>query len=142
MKGFTSLNRRRNIIMAGACLAGGAALAFPQNSTATVIFNDTFPSGTSSQVDPATYPTPTSSSTGYDVFSTKTSTSILALLMAQPLRSLDNERTFMPCQPIPYEQYAPRIQKPFRLGLLSRRILRCITQFPQMAKSCLTDQKS
>ena len=74
MKGFTSLNRRRNIVMAGACLAGGAALAFPQSSTATVIFNDTFPSGTSSQVDPATYPTPTSSSTGYDVFSTKTST--------------------------------------------------------------------
>jgi hypothetical protein len=71
------LNKRRDTrILAGACLAGGLAFAFPQFSSATVVFDDTFVGGSS--VNPATYPTATSSATGYDVLSAKvTSDSIV-----------------------------------------------------------------
>lgn len=58
----------------GAALAAGA-MALPQLSPATVIFNDTMGS---SSVNPGTYPTPTATSTGYDVLSAKATTDSIA----------------------------------------------------------------
>ena len=73
MKGSTNrVLGRKSISVAGAVVAAGLAFAMPRNAHATVIFDDTFGSG--SQLNPATYPTPSGNSTGYVVLSSKAAT--------------------------------------------------------------------
>lgn len=81
-----SKNSKRNVVLAGACLAGGLALAFPAASQASllsnVVFNDTLATNGSTLGSSGA---PTATSTNYDVASSKAATSS-SLTSGSPLK--------------------------------------------------------
>ncbi|MGD0464780.1 MAG: PEP-CTERM sorting domain-containing protein [Tepidisphaeraceae bacterium] len=101
-----SKSSKRNVILAGACLAGGIAIAFPQASQGAlltnVVFNDTLATSTL-----GTGNAPTSSSTSYDVASSKqaTASSItgggpLSLIMVSTTSGINEAQALFTSSPV------------------------------------------